>query len=112
MPRALRRAFPSRVSDGTITLTPRPAGLRPSRAEPLTATEAWKVTIGEDAPADGASLLFLDFSKLLALAEQTGLGTDAGYRAVRADLSRIVAAGLRIGSSASQSTVDLTLQIP
>ena len=112
MPRALRRAFPSRVSDGTITLTTRPAGLRPSRAEPLTATEAWKVTIGEDAPADGASLLFLDFSKLLALAEQTGLGTDAGYRAVRADLSRIVAAGLRIGSSASQSTVDLTLQIP
>lgn len=114
MPVKLRAAFPARVKDGYVALATKPSGLRllDPPADPLQESDRWRATIGSGSPEGASSLLFLDFSKLLALAEQTGLGSDPAYRSVRADLGRITAAGARISSSASESTVDLTLLIP
>ncbi len=110
----LRTLFPARVKDGYVALATRPAGLKLLNAPsaPLEDSDPWRATIGAGGSDGASSLLFLDFSKLLALAEQTGLGSDPAYSSVRPDLGRIKAAGARIASSASESTVDLTLLIP
>jgi hypothetical protein len=60
----------------------------------------------------GTSLGFLDFGRLLALAEASGLSGDATYRAARSDLRRIDAIGLRSTSGEGQSTAEITLHIP
>jgi hypothetical protein len=57
------------------------------------------------------SLLFLDFSQLLSLGEQTGLTGSARYRALRPDLQRINAIGLSSTSGEADSTAELFLQI-
>lgn len=110
----LRAVFPARVKNGYVALATRPAGLAllDTPSAPLQESDPWRATIGAGSPKGASSLLFLDFSKLLTLAEQTGLGTDPAYQSVRPDLGRIQAAGARISSSASESTVDLTLLIP
>ncbi len=58
------------------------------------------------------SLLFLDFSQLLSLGEQTGLTKSAQFRALRPDLQRIRAVGLRSTRGEADSTAELFLQIP
>jgi hypothetical protein len=58
-----------------------------------------------------SSLLFLDFSQLLNLGEQTGLTGGARYRALRPDLARIHAIGLSSTSGEADSTAELFLQI-
>jgi hypothetical protein len=109
-----RALFPAAVKDGYVALATKKTGLdvleKPD--ESLAQSSPWQAVLGGAAPKGDASLLFLDFSKLLALAEQTGLGSDNAYRAVRADLGRISAAGARISSGVSESTVDLSLLIP
>jgi Protein of unknown function (DUF3352) len=57
------------------------------------------------------SLLFLDFSQLLSLAEQTGLISGARFDALRADLRKIGAIGLSSTSGETSSTAELSLQI-
>jgi hypothetical protein len=58
------------------------------------------------------SLLFLDFSQLLSLGEQTGLLKSARYRALRTDLEKVRAIGLDSASGEADSTAELSLQIP
>ncbi|MHB8656900.1 MAG: DUF3352 domain-containing protein [Solirubrobacteraceae bacterium] len=58
-----------------------------------------------------SSLLFLDFSQLLSLGEQTGLMRGARFQALRADLQRIRAVGLQSTSGEADSTAELFLQI-
>jgi hypothetical protein len=63
-------------------------------------------------PEKVTSLLFLDFSQLLSLGEQTGLTKSAQFRALRPDLQRIRAVGLRSTRREAESTAELFLQIP
>ena len=57
------------------------------------------------------SLLFLDFSQLLSLGEQTGLISGTRYRLLRPDLEKVRAVGLVSTGGESDSTAELTLQI-
>jgi Protein of unknown function (DUF3352) len=57
------------------------------------------------------SLLFLDFTQLLRLGEQTGLVRGTGVGLLNTDLGRIRAVGLRSTSGANESTAELFLQI-
>jgi hypothetical protein len=62
-------------------------------------------------PDQVGSLLFLDFSQLLNLGEQTGLTTSAQFRALAADLQRIRSVGLQSTRGEADSTAELFLQI-
>jgi hypothetical protein len=63
-------------------------------------------------PQRVTSLLFLDFSQLLSLGEQTGLGRSATYRTLRADLRKVRTVGLASTSGEADSTAELFLHIP
>ena len=63
-------------------------------------------------PGRVTSLLFLDFSQLLTLGEQTGLERSRAYRSLRADLFKIRTVGLESTSGETDSTAELFLQIP
>jgi hypothetical protein len=71
---------------------------------------AFKQTL-PDQPRDVSSLVFLDFSQLLRLAERTGLTRSARYQALRPDLERIRAVGLETVRGSDDSTAEITLQI-
>lgn len=58
------------------------------------------------------SLLFLDLKKLLDFGERTGLAQDPRYIALRRDLRRITAVGLRSTYGENDSTAEISLQIP
>ncbi|MBV9465992.1 MAG: DUF3352 domain-containing protein [Solirubrobacterales bacterium] len=70
----------------------------------------YTATLG-NRPDRVSSLLFLDFSQLLRLAERTGLTSGARYRALQPDLDEIRAVGLTSTSGEADSTAELTLQI-
>lgn len=57
------------------------------------------------------SLVYLDLSRLLPFAEQSGLANSATYRLLRADLQRISSIGLTSTRTSSSSTSNLTVQI-
>jgi hypothetical protein len=65
-----------------------------------------------DRPSRVTSLLFLDFSQLLSLGEQTGLIRGARFDALRGDLQKVRAVGLTSTSGENDSTAELSLQIP
>jgi hypothetical protein len=65
-----------------------------------------------DAPQRVTSLTYLNFSQLLGLGEQTGLTRSARFRALRGDLQQIRAVGLSSSSGETDSTAELSLQIP
>jgi hypothetical protein len=58
-----------------------------------------------------SSLVFLDFSQLLSLGEQTGLTRNASFRALQPDLQRIRAVGLHSTGGGTDTTAELFLQI-
>jgi hypothetical protein len=58
-----------------------------------------------------ASLLFLDFSQLLSLGEQTGLVRSSLLRRLGTDLDRIRAIGASSTSGEADTTAELFLQI-
>lgn len=72
---------------------------------------AFKATLG-DRPKKVSSLVFLDFSQLLKLGEQTGLTDSQSYLAIREDLSHIKALGAATTSRKTESTAELSVQIP
>jgi hypothetical protein len=80
-------------------------------ARRLVDSSAYRTTLG-DRPDMVTSLLFLDFSQLLSLGEQTGVTGSASFKALRADLQRIRAVGLTSTSGEADSTAELFLQIP
>jgi Protein of unknown function (DUF3352) len=63
-------------------------------------------------PGRVGSLLFLDFSQLLSLGEQTGITQGGRIAALLPDLQRIHAVGLSTTGGEDDSTAELTLQIP
>src|SRR5947209_10471951 len=62
-------------------------------------------------PEHVSSLVFLDFSQLLTLGEQTGLIRSGQLTKVRPDLDRVRAIGLDSTSGESDTTAELYLQI-
>ncbi len=65
-----------------------------------------------DAPKQVSSLLFLDFTQLLRLGEQTGLGGSRAYRSVRDDLKLVRAVGAWSSTTGDESTAEINLSIP
>jgi hypothetical protein len=76
----------------------------------LTGEQAYRATVG-DHPSQVTSLVFLDFSQLLDLAERTGLLRGARFQALTPDIGRIRAAGLDSARGEAESTAELTLEI-
>jgi hypothetical protein len=69
-------------------------------------------TVAGDAPAKVSSLLFLDFTELLRLGEQTGLGDSRAYQSVRDDLQKVRAVGAWSSGSGDESNAEINLSIP
>ena len=59
-----------------------------------------------------SSLIFLDFSRLLTLGEQTGLGSSPAYQAAKGDLDKVRAIGAHTSGNDSESTAEISLLIP
>jgi hypothetical protein len=77
----------------------------------LTDDPAYRATLGTR-PSQVTSLVFLDFSQLLSLAEQTGLTRSARVKALTPDLDKIRAIGLASTRGEADTTAELSLQIP
>jgi hypothetical protein len=80
-------------------------------SHPLAGEPAYEATLGHR-PDQVTSLLFLDFSQLLHLGEQTGLTGSARLAALRPDLRKIRAIGLASTRGEADTTAELFLQIP
>jgi hypothetical protein len=80
-------------------------------SRPLAGDSGYRATLPSH-PQRVTSLLFLDFSQLLSLGEQTGLIGSARFTALRADLEKIRAVSLESTSGETDSTAELFLQIP
>jgi len=101
------------VDDGRVLLSTRRDGvLDARRAEGgLVGSDPWKDALG-NSEIPTTSLVFLDLSQLLRLAEQTGLNDDRAYQAVRDDLVRVRSVGARSSGSADEPTAEIFLSIP
>ncbi len=73
--------------------------------------EAAYKALGAKPDKSGTAVGFLDFGRLLALVEASGLAPDPRYRAIRPDLRRIVSLGARSESGEGKSTAEITLSI-
>jgi hypothetical protein len=58
------------------------------------------------------SVVFLDFSQLLRLGEQTGLNDSRSYQAVKADLAKVQAVGGSTSRAGDLTTAELVFSIP
>src|SRR5579859_2280804 len=76
----------------------------------LAGASGFQATLG-NRPDRVSSLVFLDFSQLLTLAEQTGLAQTGRLAALKADLAKIRAIGLVSTRGEADTTAELTLQI-
>lgn len=85
-----------------------------ARSRALAAGAAYRAVLsGPGHPAGPvSSLVFLDLSRLLPLAEQTGLTSSARTRALLPDLSKVRTVGLSSTSTTRDTTTELTLEIP
>ena len=59
-----------------------------------------------------SSLLFLDFTQLLRLGEQTGLRDSRDYLAIAPDLEKVQAVGVSSTAEEGSSTSEISLLIP
>lgn len=101
------------VFDGLVVLSTSTDGIADvvRRTHSLASEPAFRATVGADQQPVG-SLVFLDFSQLLRLAEQTGLFSSARFGTLSPDLQRISAVGLSSASRENDTTAELFLQIP
>jgi hypothetical protein len=110
LPAAVRKAFSSAVWDGKVAVSTSPKGIAAVRApgQHLTDTQNWSKTVGNH-PDLASSLLFLNFSRLLTLGEETGLGASSAYRSAKADLQKVRAIGASTSGNDSESTAEISL---
>jgi hypothetical protein len=94
-----------------ISTSPNGIGAVASHVRSLADQPTYSAAFGSR-PGQVSSLLFLDFSQLLSLAEQTGLFGGTRYRLLRPDLRRVRAVGLTSTREEADSTAELFLQIP
>jgi hypothetical protein len=106
--------FDYAVFDGKLVVSTQPAGIEAVRkaGARLPSSDGWKQTVGEKTGNPITSLVFLDFSQLLRLGEQTGLNQSRAYLGVKDDLQKVRAIGARSQSGDGESTAEITLSIP
>ena len=80
------------------------------RSRSLESDAAYRAVV-PDQTGPVSSLLFGDFTRLLTLAEQTGLTSGAATRQLLPDLSKIRTIGLSSTSGKNDTTTELTLEI-
>jgi len=112
LPAAVRRRLTSAVWDGKVAVSTDPKGIASvkARGKHLTDLAKWQKSVGNH-PELVSSLLFLDFSRLLTLGEQTGLSASSAYRSAKADLQKVRAIGASTSGSSSESTAEISLLI-
>jgi hypothetical protein len=100
------------VFDHKLVVSTKADGIAQVKAagRPVTRTGAYQATVGNTS-GPVTSLVFLDFSQLLRLGEQTGLNDSRAYQAVKDDLHKVRAVGARASGSGDESTVELVLEI-
>jgi hypothetical protein len=104
--------FDYAVSRGLLIISTSIGGIKAvlARGRALERDALYRAAVA-NGPAESTSLVFLDFSQLLSLGEQTGLARSRTYGLLRADLQKIRAIGLRSTSGKTDSTAELFLQI-
>jgi hypothetical protein len=111
---ALRRLKPPHwaVFDGRVAISTSPDGIARVRRARASLADAprFQAVLG-NRPKTLTSIVFLDFSELLRLGEQTGLSESPAYRAVRGDLERVRAIGATSAGGEADTTAELFLQI-
>jgi hypothetical protein len=112
LPAAVRKSFATAVWDRKVAVSTDPKGIEAMKAggEHLTETGQWSKALGNH-PESVSSVLFLDFSRLLTLGEQTGLGQSSAYQAAKGDLSKVRAIGAHTSGNDSESTAEIFLLI-
>lgn len=106
--------FDAAVFDGKLVISTGMAGIAAARDPKggIADADGFKATVPDASADDVTSLLFLDFSQLLRLAEQTGLNDSRAYLAVKDDLARVRAVGVRSTGEGEDTTAEIRFQIP
>jgi hypothetical protein len=101
------------VFDGKLVVSTSLDGVRAVKDDKkrLPDDGSFKATLG-DRPDQVTSLVFLNFSQLLALGERTGLADSRAYLSVRDDLRKVKAVGASATGSGGESTTKVFIQIP
>jgi len=101
------------LDDGLVIISTAPSGVAAvlRKGDHLDRQDSFKAVAG-DAPGKVSSLLFLDFTELLRLGEQTGLGDSRAYQSVRDDLQKVRAVGAWSSGSGDESNAEINLSIP
>ena len=111
--RGAQAAVASAVWDGKVAVATDRQGDRRRQARDgkhLTDTRQLAMSVGNH-PDLLSSLLFLDFSRLLTLGEETGLSASSAYRSAKADLQKVRAIGASTSGNSSESTAEISLLI-
>lgn len=110
---SLKKPLVGEVVDGRVIVSTSTIGLANAKdPDPsLADTEIFKKTVG-DSDNGVSSLLFLDFTQLLRLGEQTGLRDSREYLAVASDLERIRAVSVSSTAEEGAATSEIFLLIP
>jgi hypothetical protein len=112
LPIAVRKQLSSEVWDGKVAVATDPKGLASVKrgGKALTDLANWQLSVGNH-PDLLSSLVFLDFSRLLTLGEETGLRASSAYRSAKADLQKVRAIGASTSGTSSESTAEISLLI-
>jgi hypothetical protein len=112
LPASVRKRIETAVFDGKIAVSTDPKGIAAVKApgKHLTDTANWSKAVG-NTPELLSSLVFLDFSRLLTLGEETGLGDSSAYQTAKGDLQKVRAIGAHTIGSDSESTAEISLLI-
>jgi hypothetical protein len=98
--------------DGDLVVSTALSGVAEAKkGEHLAQTKDFKTVLGSRPKATSA-VVFLDLEKLLALADQAGLGSNPTYAAVRDDLKKIGAAGAVLSREGNVIDAELRLKNP
>jgi hypothetical protein len=98
--------------DGDLVLSTALSGVGDAKkGDHLAQTKDFKTVLGSRPKATSA-VVFLDLQKLLALADQAGLGSNPTYAAVRDDLKKIGAAGAVLSREGNVIDAELRLKNP
>jgi hypothetical protein len=98
--------------DGDLVMSTALSGIADAKkGQHLAQSGDFKTVLGSRPKATSA-LVFLDLQKLLALADQAGLGSNPTYAAVRDDLKKIGAAGAVLSREGNDIDAELRLKNP
>jgi len=98
--------------DGKLVVSTSLNGIRAARQKKgPEETDDFKLVL-DDRPEKPSAVLFLDFDKLLALADQVGLDANPAYLAVRDDLQKLGAVGAFVSREGEDINAELLFKNP